>query len=319
MIYTLTLNPVLDRTLTVAALQLNEVLRVIDVHLDCGGKGFNVSRALKMLGMNSTALGFVGGNTGQQLERGLSGLGIPTDFIQVDGETRTNTVIIEAGTGTYLKANEPGPTVASPYQTALVEKVQSLAQSGDTWVLSGSLPPGLPPGFYASLIRILKSQGARVYLDASGEPLSTSAAAAPSLIKPNLDEASQAFGRPITSENDLAAAIDFILGLGVELVALSTGPDGLWLASRTYRVHACPPPITLCNPVGLGDALLAGLVWSFSQGFSLEESARWGVACGTAAAMASGVNFGTLADVTAIFNLVTLDRSLSPQSLIPNH
>ena len=313
MIYTVTLNPVLDRTMSVTNIQFNEILRTTQVHVDAGGKGFNVSRALKLLGLGSTALGFVGGAVGEQLERSLHNLGITTDFVIIAGETRTNTVILEEQSDRYLKVNEPGPSIQISEQMTLIEKVRALVRSGDTWILSGSLPPGCPADSYAVLIELIKSNTARVLLDASGLALTLGCKASPFLVKPNLDEAGQAFGRSLTTQSDLSPAnvavnlaIDFFLSCGIEFVALSGGADGLWLANQQSRVHAIPPKITARNPVGTGDALLAGLVYAFSRNLPLREIARWGTACGTAAAMASGVNFGTLAEVEAVYKKVII-------------
>ncbi len=313
MIYTVTLNPVLDCTLTVPSLHFNEVLRVTQVHRDAGGKGLNVSRALKLLGVETVALGFVGGSIGQQLESSLARLGIITDFIHIDSETRTNTVIIEAASGAYVKANESGPVISEQEQQAFIEKVKSLLQPGDTWIMSGSLPPGLPPDFYATLIGLARSCRTRVFLDASGAALSLGCAAIPYLIKPNLEEASQAIGHPVDSTRDRLETIEHFLSLGIELVALSAGEEGLWLASRQACICARPPHITAHNPVGTGDAVVAGRTWSLLKGLPLDEAARWATACGTAAAMASGVNFGSLAAVQSIYDQVSIQPLGFPQ------
>ncbi len=145
MIYTLTLNPALDRELTVPALALDTVLRASESRVDCGGKGFNVSRMLASLGAQSVALGFAGGHTGAMLRDGLAALGIATDFVWITGETRTNVSIIVGDEGHHIKVNEAGPTVSADELAALAQRVRELARAGDWWVLAGSLPPGCPP------------------------------------------------------------------------------------------------------------------------------------------------------------------------------
>ena len=307
MIFTLTLNPVLDRTLIVPALKLNEVLRPTEVHLDFGGKGFNVSRALKKLEMDSLALGFVGGTIGSQLEHGLINLGIRTDLISVEGETRTNTVIIEAGSGVYTKVNEPGPIISPADQEILLNRISDLLAPKANWVLSGSLPPGIPTSFYATLIQRINASGGRVYLDASDEPFLLGCEAAPFLIKPNLEEAGYAWGNAISTPRDLLYAITFFLSCDIEVVALSTGADGLWLANRSTTIHARPPAITVRNPVGNGDALMAGLVGAFANDLSMAETARWATACGTISAVASGVNFGVRSEIEALLEKIEVE------------
>jgi 1-phosphofructokinase family hexose kinase len=312
-IITVTPNPALDRTLTVPHILFDEMTRATASRLDWGGKGFNVSRALQALGVESVAMGFVGGATGQTLEQGLNDAGIATAFVRIAGETRTNTVITDAAAKRYVKVNEPGPTVQAEELAAFLDQARARIQPGDIWVLSGSLPPGVPPDFYAQLIGLVQANGARALLDSSGEPLRLGCAASPHLVKPNDAEAEEATGQKISSDADMLKAVEFFLRQGIELVALSLGADGLLLASRRGAVWARPPRVRVRNPVGAGDALLAGIAWALArQGLALEEIARWGVATGTAAAMREGVSVGTKAEVEALYEQVRIDRMLRP-------
>ena len=325
MIYTVTLNPSLDRTLTVPRIVDDEMVRATASRLDWGGKGFNVSRTLRTLGAESVALGFAGGATGQRLERGLRGLGIATDLVPLSGETRTNTVIIESETGRYIKVNEPGPTVRPKEQSTLLECIRehlrgrdpARGRERDLWVLSGSLPPGLPDGFYGEMVEMVQTSGARALLDASGEPLRLGCVAAPFLVKPNSGEAAgfagglglatsevRTDGDALTDPGALDLARSF-LTLGIELVTLSLGAGGLLLASGARAVRAKPPGVQARNPVGAGDALLAGLIWALGRTHSLEEMARWGVAAGTAAATGVGVAATTRGEVEALYHEIT--------------
>ena len=305
MIVTVTPNPVLDRTLTVPRILFDEVTRATAVQLDWGGKGFNVSRALQALGVQSLAMGFVGGATGQMLERGLNGLGIATEFVHVVGETRSNVVVREAHSQRYIKVNEAGPTVQDDERERFFEQVTERAQSEDIWVLAGSLPPGVSPDFYAQLIALLRLRRAKVFLDTSGAPLQRGCAAAPTLVKPNTLEAAQVTGREIRSKADVLDAAKHFLSLGIEWVALSLGADGLLLASEEEAVWATPPAVPARNPTGAGDALLAGIIWALLRGLPLEEMARWGVAAGTASAVGEGVSVGTLGEVEAVYEQVS--------------
>ncbi len=300
MIVTVTPNPVLDRTLTVSEIVINEMTRALETREDWGGKGFNVSRALKALGADSLAMGFAGGSTGAKLAAGLRGLGIATDLVAVAGETRTNIVITNRAGTQYVKVNEPGPTVSVSEAAACFERVEAMARPGDLWALCGSLPPGLPADFYAQLIRLLHERGARALLDTSGEPLRLGLEARPYAIKPNLPEVEALLGHPVADAAALVEAVDTLLKLGITLVALSLGGDGLLLATANTRVWARPPEVAALNPVGAGDALVAGLLWALSEGFPLAEVAAWGVAAGTAAAMREGVSVGTRTEVAAI-------------------
>jgi 1-phosphofructokinase family hexose kinase len=309
MIYTVTLNPTLDRTLTVPQITFDQVLRATSLQLDWGGKGFNVSRALKALGGESLALGFAGGATGQILEHGLNELGIPTALTHIRGETRSTTVIIDESSGRHVKVNELGPQISPQEAAALLEEIRQLVAPGDTWVISGSLPPGLRPGFYADLVQLVQAQGGRVFLDASSEPFCLGCAAAPFGVKPNTLEASQASGIPIDSEESCQQAAEYFIKQGIRLVAVSMGEYGLLLVTPEGWARAYPPRLPAPNPTGAGDALLAGVVWALERKYNLEVTARWGVACGTASAARPGVSFGSLEEVSAIARLVTLDHS----------
>ncbi len=306
MVVTVTLNPALDRTLTVPRITFGEMARAAAVRLDLGGKGFNVSRALRALGAESVAMGFVGGATGRLLERGLADLGIATDFVHVAGETRTNVVVADAER--YIKVNEAGPTVRAEEVAAFLDRVRGRVAPGDIWVLSGSLPPGVPPNLYARLIDAVQAGGARALLDTSGEPLRLGCEAAPHLVKPNLAEAQEATGRAIAYDGGTLDAAGFFLRQGVELVALSLDADGLLLASAQGAILARPPRVRVCNPVGAGDALLAGIAWALERGGPLEEMARWGVACGTASAAREGVGVIVRAEVEALYEGVRVER-----------
>lgn len=305
-IYTVTLNPGLDRTLRVPKLHENSVLRATSSRLDWGGKGFNVTRALQALGVESMAMGLVGGFTGQMLSQGLTELGIHTDFVQIAGETRTNTVIEETASGRYIKVNEPGPTIDNTALDALHSRILTHLTPGSYWALCGSLPPGVPPTFYANLVTLIQSHGAFACLDANGEPLRLGIEAAPFLVKPNAEEAAELAGFAITSLPAARRAAAIFLQQGATLVALSLGAEGLLLAGRQQSIYARPPQVTVQTLVGVGDALLAGVLYALHHQFPLAGVARWGVASGTAAAMTAGVGVGSWAEVSALAAQVTL-------------
>lgn len=306
MIVTVTPNPVLDRTLTVPTIILNEMLRAQEIREDWGGKGINVSRALHALGLPSITTGFIGGNTGKKLVQGLHSLGIKTDVVYIQGETRTNIIITDAKGEQYIKVNEPGPKVMESEVQRLFALAKSYAQDGDIWALCGSLPPGIPADFYAQLIALLQSRGVKVVLDTSGEPLRLGLSARPYMIKPNINEVATYLGQTILSPAEAGRAVDTLLEMNIPLVALSMGADGMLLANHQTRTWARPPKIVALNPVGAGDALVAGLIWAITQGLTLPEVARWGVAAGTAAAMHRGVSVGSREEIEAICKQVSL-------------
>lgn len=307
MIYTVTLNPAVDRELTVPKLALDEVLRASAVRTDPGGKGFNVSRMVKSLGGESVALGFVAGATGQWLQTELTAAGIATDFIEVAGLTRTNLSVRSAESPTTFKVNEPGPTISAEAQAALLDQVRRLCQPDDWWVLAGSLPPGAALDLYAQMIGAIQTNGGRVLLDTSGDGLVSAVAARPFLVKPNQEEA---LALTLTGVDAISAEIALsvaqqIQALGPQRVLLSLGAEGalLWDGERAWFAQS--PAVDAQNPIGAGDALLGGVVWSLSQNQALSEALRWGVACGAAAAEQAGTGVGSRPRVAQLADRVT--------------
>jgi 1-phosphofructokinase family hexose kinase len=292
MIYTLTLNPALDRELTIEGFTFDTVLRASKSILDCGGKGFNVSRAVAALGGQSVALGFVGGATGERLSGELDALGIETDFVRIAGETRTNTSIVTDDHAHYLKVNEAGPSIGQAEQETLLEKCRSLARPGDWWMLGGSLPPGVPTSFYSQAVEIVQGAGAYMIVDTIGEPLRLACQKRPYIAKPNHIEAGELAGMPFAMDN-APAVLSKIHSIGVQNIVLSLGKDGALLSDGDQIWLAQAPKIEERNPIGAGDALVAGLVWALSNGLSLLESLTWGIASGAAAASLSGTAVGS--------------------------
>jgi 1-phosphofructokinase family hexose kinase len=286
MIYTFSANPALDLILTVPAIEFEVVLRANEVRREMGGKGFNVSRYLKALGVANVAVAFAGGFTGQALAAGLAAGGVPTEFVYLQaGETRTNVVIQEPNGRRHIKANQPGATVTAGDQDAFWARLEALARPGDLWVLTGSLAPGLAPDFYAEAAERLQAAGAQFVLDTSGPALRRGCAAGPALVKPNVLEAEEFTGGKIVTPQDAAAAAGAFLEAGAQRVILSLGKDGAVAAAGDERLHIQPPAVTVQTAVGAGDAVVAGAVWAIQQGLSLREIGVWGVATGTLTAM----------------------------------
>jgi 1-phosphofructokinase family hexose kinase len=308
MIYTVTLNPAVDRELVVDKITFDTVLRASEWRVDCGGKGFNVARMLQSLDTSSVALGFAAGKAGGLLNEELQSLGIETGFVWVQGETRTNVTIVNADHSHHIKVNEPGPTISGDDLAQLTQKMQGLARSGDSWVLAGSLPPGVPPSIYADMITILQSAGAQVFLDTSDEALRQACQANPFIIKPNAEEAQALTGLPINTPAEIAAAGKAIQAMGAGNVIISLGKQGALLVDGQRAWLAASPEIEERNPIGAGDSMVAGLVWGLSQGHSMPEALCRGIACGAATASQSGTAVGSLAQVNALLTQVQLSE-----------
>lgn len=301
MIYTLTLNPAVDKELTVPALEQDTVLRATASRVDVGGKGFNVSRMLANLGAANTAVALAGGRSGEFLREGLEALGISTAFIEVAGETRSNvSIVCESGPG-YMKVNEPGPRVSEQELEALLARISALAGPGDWWVLSGSLPPGVPADVYARTIKLVQEKGGKAILDSSGDALRLGCRARPFLVKPNAFEAAEMIlccGS--AADIDPEAMAQQVRALGPRNVLLSLGEAGALLVTpqRTWRMES--HAVTEANPIGAGDSLLAGLVYGLERDMAWPEALRWGLACGAATASLQGTAVGTREQVEGL-------------------
>lgn len=306
MIFTVTLNPAIDRELIVPTIEYDSVLRATACRVDYGGKGLNVSRMLRSLGTESVAIAFAGGRSGELLRDGMERLGIDTDFVWVAGETRTNVSIFSQAEDHYLKVNEPGPTISATEQEALLQKVCQRAKPGDWWVLAGSLPPGVPSHIYRQLVTLIQGAGACVILDTSEEALRDGCLAHPFLVKPNDAEIHKLTGLPVNSTTEIVAAAKALQQLGVAHVAVSLGKRGALLANETQVWFAASPTIEERNPIGAGDSMVGGLVWGLSQSLPLAEALRWGIACGAATASMSGTAVGPRELVESLVSQVVL-------------
>ena len=293
MIYTVTLNPAVDRELTIKEFAFDTVLRASEARVDCGGKGFNVSRMLASLGAKSVALGFAGGKAGQLLAEALVELDIETAFTWIEGETRTNVSIVTEQHDRYLKVNESGPTVSAADQRELLAQIAQLVQPGDWWVLAGSLPPGVPHTIYAQMVALIQAQGGQVLLDTSGSALVDGCGERPFLIKPNDSEASTLSGLPIDTPEDAVAAARQIQTLGPQNVVISLGKAGAIFSDGHAAWLAESPRIEEHNPIGAGDSMVGGLVYGLSQGLPVAEALQWGIACGAATASLPGTAVGS--------------------------
>ena len=307
MIYTLTLNPAVDRELTVSAMAFDTVLRASEAQVDFGGKGFNVSRLLKGMGVASTAVGFLGGRAGELLQDGLQALGIGVDFVWTPGETRTNVSIVTQSHDHYIKVNEKGPLIEPARQQELLSKIGSLAHPGDWWVLAGSLPPGVADNFYARVVNVLNQRQSQAILDTTGASLRLGCAEKPYLVKPNREEAQALTGLPMESTAQVVEAAEAIRQMGAQNVVISMGKTGALLQSAEGAWLAHSPKVKEKNPIGAGDSMVGGLVWRLAQGMSLKESLGWGVACGAATASLSGTELGSHALVQELHQQVIFE------------
>jgi 1-phosphofructokinase family hexose kinase len=294
MIFTVTLNPALDKEYQVPKLIIDEIMRMSRSRIDFGGKGFNVSRMLQSLGVESIALGFVGGHTGDIIVEGLRGLGIQVEPSPIIGETRTNISIVGETDSHYVKINEKGPSVSKDEVDALLKKINTLVRPDDFWVLAGSIPTNVPDDIYAKIIHQVNRVGGYAVLDTSGIPLRLGIAEKPFIIKPNIHELSYLVNMEIEDLSDLTGVVSELHSQGLPTILVSLGEAGAFLSDGCTRWQGRPPKIKVQNPIGAGDAMVAGLVWRLSIGDSAGAALPWSIACGTAAANIPGTGMPSL-------------------------
>ncbi|WP_329411244.1 1-phosphofructokinase family hexose kinase [Streptomyces sp. NBC_00704] len=256
MILTVTLNTALDLTYHVPALRPHASHRVSDVRERPGGKGLNVARVLAALGHEVTATGFTGGATGRRVRELLGGTAGVTDaLVPVAGATRRTIAVVDSGAGDTTQLNEPGPVIAPAEWTAFQDAYGHLLADADAVALCGSLPPGVPVGAYALLVREARAAGVPVLLDTSGEPLRRGVAARPDIVKPNAEELAE-----LTGSHEPLRATQDARRRGAQSVVASLGAGGLVAATPEGRWRAIPPARVHGNPTGAGDSVCAGLL-----------------------------------------------------------
>jgi 1-phosphofructokinase len=280
-IVTFTANPSVDRTSEVPHLERGAVLRASAIHIDAGGKGVNVTRALAANGHHSIAVLPSGGPEGAHLERLLRSEALEFRAVPVTGALRSNITIVEPD-GTTTKINEPGPELSAAELSALRETLFALAEAGTWVVLSGSLPPAAPEDLYAELTVALHARGARVAVDTSGPVLRATLAAGPDVIKPNRRELAESSGAAVANRADALRAVERLRAAGARTILASLGADGAILADGRVAHHAFAPVSTQRSTVGAGDAMLAGFLAAGGAGpEALAEAVAWGSAAVT--------------------------------------
>ena len=288
MIYTVTLNPALDKTVEIPGMALDTVNRITSMRTDPGGKGINVSKVIAKLGGEGCAVGILGGESGRTLLAALEREGLRTHFRFVEGQTRTNLKIIDRALHTNTDINEPGLTVSPADLDALLRDLLGMMHEGDIVVLAGSLPQGAPQDTYRVWTAACREKGARVCLDADGVLLAEGLKAAPYLIKPNEDELSRLVGHRLTDTDELIAEGRRLLKGGVTRVVISLGERGALYLRGNEVLYAEGLSVPVGSTVGAGDSVVAALAYADSLGMSDEDAVRLSTATGAANVMCSG-------------------------------
>lgn len=309
MIVTLTTNTALDLTLFVDALVPDSTIRATGTNISMAGKPTDASYILGQLDIPSLALGFAASSIGQQIKTMLEQQGVTVDFVEVDGNSRINTVIIDEDAGTHTTITARTLHVRPPHRDALRDKLSAALENASCLVLGGSQPDGCTPDDYADYIRLAREKSVPVIFDADGANLTTGLTAQPDFIKPNRQELEQLLNTSLP--DDLAV----IYRAGREIQAkfntnpiITLGDLGALAILPERAFHIPPLKVDVASPAGAGDAVLAGLAASFYRSEPIEEGLRLGVAAASAVIMQPG---------TAMLNPADVERFLPQVELIP--
>lgn len=308
MIYTVTLNPALDKTATVENLRLDSVNRISELRVDPGGKGINVSKVVRELGAKTVAIALLGGHTGTMLRNMLVELGIECKVLEVEGETRTNLKIKDPALKTNTDINEPGPEVTDEQLRGMLDGLVGEVGGGDIVVLSGSLPRGAAADTYKVWVAALKKTGAKVYLDADGDKLVRGIEAKPDLIKPNEIELGAMMGRTLDADEKIVEAARELIDGGLDRVMVSMGGAGALYIARDVTIKANPVKVPVGSTVGAGDSVVAALAYAQDKGLGLEDTMRLAMATGAANVMQSGTQAAPRELVDSLIDKVVVTR-----------
>ncbi len=306
-ITTLTMNPAIDIATAVERVEPVHKLRCTAPRRDPGGGGINVARVVARMGGAVTAVYPVGGAAGQQLQSLVESEGVRSSTFPVQDETRLSFTVTESMSGKEFRFVLPGRPISGTDCRQALDTLGHCPEGGYL-VLSGSLPPGVPPEFYAHAASAAKARGCKVVADTSGAAALALLREGICLIKPNLRELETLAGRTLPAQDDWRRACQDIVEFGqAEIVALTLGANGAMLVSKDNTLRAAPLPIGTASSVGAGDSFLGAMVWAMASGRTLAEAFEWGNAAGGAALLTPGTELCRREDVERLAPRVALE------------
>ncbi|GBF10037.1 1-phosphofructokinase [Tepidibacillus sp. HK-1] len=301
-IITVTLNPALDKTITLDQLEIGGLNRTKEIRIDPGGKGINAAKVLKTFHVDVLATGFIAGQTGKQLIGQLNQLAIPNHFVEVNGETRTNLKIVDEDANVTTEINEPGFSISNQEIELFKQQLSQRITPHSVVIFGGSLPVNAPTSIYQELIDMTNKKGAKTILDADGPALQEGIKAKPFAIKPNLYELEQLLGQTLDHQQKILSAGKEIIESGISLVMISMGEQGAIILNAKEAYHITPFSITPKSTVGAGDSMVATLAYSLLQNKSLEETGLLATTAGTITASKEGTQVCTLEEIVQSIN-----------------
>lgn len=308
MITTVTLNPCIDRMVTIEKFIYGGLNRIISSREDAAGKGINVAVALHQLGQEAFCTGFNYTERGHMIRELLEALTIPYDFVEVEGAVRVNLKVFDLSKSVVTEINESGYPVSFEHIQKLKDKIEAYAPLSSMMVFSGSVPRDVPLSIYGELIELAKKHGTLCVLDAEGGLLLEGIKAQPYLIKPNLYELEKATGETLTTYGEIARAARLFIEKGVRIVGVSMGSQGAMIIDGNYAYYAHPISVEVKGTAGAGDSMVAGFCMAIREGLELKEMLRYGVAAATASVMREGTLLCTRQGFEAMLPKVVIEK-----------
>ncbi len=307
MIVTLTINPAIDRIISIDRLAFEDRAYINSSRESAGGRGINVSSVIHSFGGETLAVLISGGDSGKRLEGLLGKCGYRIAVVPVQNEIRTNLTVTDKH-GLTVNLNEAGPQLGKA-EVARVERVVRDTLDHASWLMvCGSIPPGVPPAFYGKLVSMARHKKVKTLLHADGEALREGIAARPTVVAPNEQEAGRLLGQTLLTRTHFLEAAERIRQMGADSVVLTLGSRGAVGAFADGLMEALAPRIDAVCAIGAGDALMAAYAWARERRTSVADALRWGVAAGTASARLPGMSFASLAQAREIYRQVEIRR-----------
>lgn len=301
------MNPAIDRTLTVDRLAFEDRAYILSSAESAGGRGINASAAIGNFGGRTRAIVTCGGESCAKFRKLLDKSKFPVEIVTVQSETRTNFTVSD-GSGLTVKLNEKGAAMTAE-EIARVEKAIRARLEGVRWLMiCGSLPPGVPPEFYARLIETARKKKIKTLLDTDGDALREGIKAKPSVATPNQHEAERLLNTVLLTRNHSLDAARQIHKLGAQAVVLSLGARGAIGVHGQQTLEAIPPQIDAVCAIGAGDAMAAAFTWAMDKQKTFADALRWGVAAGTASAKLPGVAIPTMEQSAEVYEKVEIRK-----------
>jgi 6-phosphofructokinase 2 len=307
-ILTLTLNPTIDVSTSVARLEPIHKLRCGPALRQPGGGGINVARVVHRLGSDVVAVYPAGGRIGALLRKLTDAEGVQSHTVAIAEQTREDFTVLEEASGDQYRFVLPGPELSEPEWRSCLHTISTFEPPPAFIVASGSLPPGVPPGFFGALAELAKAKRAKLVVDSTKPVLQAALEHGVHLIKPNLHELRDLTDRPLTSRAEwIDACRRLVAAGGAEFVALTVAEEGALLVGQKETWFAEGLKVKLVSAVGAGDSFLGGFVWALSQGQVHRDALRHGIAAGSAALLTPATGLCRKEDVERLLAQVKIE------------